>query len=66
MPAMKATVMSGPHQGQSWNITPSPDIEFRAPHPTEPGTLCRYAIRNGEGLPDAVHLHYLGDAPAQP
>lgn len=58
-------VMSGPHQGQTWDGTPGTDIEFRYPHPDRPGVLCRYRINDSDGpvngLPEAVQLHYIGD-----
>ncbi|OYP19212.1 hypothetical protein CFC35_35935 [Streptomyces sp. FBKL.4005] len=67
---MRYYVMSGPHQGDTGEMTEGVG-EIQLPHPTTTGVRCRYRVNTSDGLIEqggfepGVQLHYVGDVPSQ-
>ncbi|MFI5973528.1 hypothetical protein [Streptomyces sp. NPDC051452] len=65
---MRYYVMSGPHQGDTGEMTDGVG-EIRLPHPTTGGVHCRYQVNTSDalieqaGFEPGVQLHYAGDVP---
>ncbi|MFF8406918.1 hypothetical protein ACF06P_35485 [Streptomyces sp. NPDC015684] len=65
---MRFYVMSGPHQGETGEMTDGVG-EIRLSHPMTRDVLCRYRVNSTdamieqEGFESGVQLHYAGDVP---